>query len=131
MSPLRIGILGAGGIASRHASNISHIEDATITCVCDAAPGKAESFSATHTAATATAYTDFQTMVAVEELDARHLTAPGPIDRQAEMVARHKHARALAPGRQLSQRRRGRCGQDEGQDQHPQCPHRAQSPTTE
>jgi len=67
MKPLRVGILGAGGIAARHAAAIAaHPEAATLVACCGRDPDKAAAFAAQHGGR---AYADRERMLDEAALD--------------------------------------------------------------
>jgi len=72
-SPVRIGLVGAGGIAKTHLGAYSHITDAVVTAICDPV------VDAARTAAGpigATAYDSIENMLEEESLDAVDICTP-------------------------------------------------------
>ena len=63
---LRVGLLGTGGIGSRHANALARIDGAELVACCGRDRDKVGDFAATHGAVP---YTDFQAMLAAERLD--------------------------------------------------------------
>lgn len=67
MTVLRVGILGAGGIAARHAKAIASLSDhMTLVASCGRDKDKTEAFAASHGGA---AYTDFEAMIGDAAID--------------------------------------------------------------
>ena len=72
-APLRVGIVGAGYIATWHADTIKALPDVDLVAVCDMSASAAEALAGNYGA---TAYADFDAMVAQENLDAVHILTP-------------------------------------------------------
>ncbi len=72
-SPLRVGIIGAGYIATWHAETIKAQPGVTLVAICDMSVGAAEALAAGFGAK---AYTDLDTMIAEANLDAVHILTP-------------------------------------------------------
>jgi predicted dehydrogenase len=69
MSELKIGLVGCGGIGAVHAKSWAQVDGARVVAACDADLSRAE-------ATGARAYTDFDAMLAAEELDAVDICTP-------------------------------------------------------
>src|SRR5690242_17118883 len=69
MPELRIAVIGCGGIGAVHLKSWARVENARVTAACDADRARAE-------AAGAAAYTDFETLLEREELDAVDICTP-------------------------------------------------------
>jgi predicted dehydrogenase len=69
----RVGFVGAGAVAQRHADSLSRLPDVTIRAVTDLTPASASAFAEAHGAA---AYADLPTMLADEPLDAVYVCVP-------------------------------------------------------
>ena len=69
MSKLKIGIVGCGGIGAVHVKSWGKVEGARLVAACDVDRARAE-------AAAPAAYTDFEAMLAGEELDAVDICTP-------------------------------------------------------
>ena len=84
MDMVRIGFIGAGGIAGRHVSDLLRFEDVTIAAVADPVEERAQAQAAR---CNANAYTDYAAMLDRETLDAVYICVPpfahGPLERAA------------------------------------------------
>jgi predicted dehydrogenase len=84
----RVGFVGAGGVAHRHAGSLSRFPDVTIRGVTDVTPVRAEAFADAHRTR---AYPDVTALLEREELDAVYVCVPpfahGPPER-AVLAAR-------------------------------------------
>lgn len=73
MGKVKVGFIGAGGIASVHLKNVANNKDAVIVAICDisseTAQAQAEAYSATP-------YTDYNKMLENERLDAVFVSVP-------------------------------------------------------
>lgn len=72
-APLRVGIVGAGYIATWHADLIKALSGVDLVAICDMSPGAADALARSYGAR---AYTDFDAMVAQANLDAVHILTP-------------------------------------------------------
>ena len=72
-APLRVGIVGAGYIATWHADTIKSLPGVDLVTICDMSAGAADALASSYGAK---AYTDFDTMVAQANLDAVHILTP-------------------------------------------------------
>lgn len=70
---IRVGILGAGHMGENHCHNLMKIQDVDIVAVCDIQTEQAKALADT---AGATAYTDFDRMLAETEMDALYILLP-------------------------------------------------------
>lgn len=70
---IRIGVVGAGIIAAEHMKHIHRNERAELAAVCDVAPGAAEAAVKQYGGK---AYTDYNTMLEQEQLDALFICVP-------------------------------------------------------
>lgn len=73
MEKTRIGFIGAGGIAGRHAGDLLGFEDVQIVAACDPEIGRAEELAQR---AGGAAYGDHETMLTREKLDALYICLP-------------------------------------------------------
>ncbi len=85
--PVRVGFVGAGGIANAHMNALQVIEDVQITCVCDVNRERAESAAARFVAK---AYTDYREMLESEKLDALYVCVPPYAHEEQELLAAQK-----------------------------------------
>jgi predicted dehydrogenase len=69
----RIGIIGAGGVATRHAASLAGFDDADVVAVADPVAERAEALAAL---AAATPYPSYQAMLERERLDAVYVCVP-------------------------------------------------------
>jgi predicted dehydrogenase len=74
---VRVGIVGSGLIGAIHAAAVRQLPDAVLTAVCDAVPGKADSFVAEH-APGAQAFDDLNAMLDARGVDAVCVCTPHP-----------------------------------------------------
>jgi predicted dehydrogenase len=72
-APTRVGFVGAGGVASRHADVLGRLSDVTIRGVADVDPGRAQALADAHAAE---AYASVDAMLAREPLDAVYVCVP-------------------------------------------------------
>lgn len=70
---VRVGFIGAGGIAGTHMKALSQISDAQLVAFCDADAKRAEQAAGNYGGA---AYTDFRQMLDSEKLDAVYICVP-------------------------------------------------------
>ncbi len=82
MGRLKIGFIGAGGIAGLHADRLKNVEDAEIAAFADIVRGKAEEKAAKYGGR---AYTDWREMLSREELDVVYICTP-PYARGSETI---------------------------------------------
>lgn len=84
MDKVRVGFIGAGGIASRHVGDLLQFEDVTIAAVSDPAADRAQAQAAR---CGAKAYANYEEMLSQEQLDALYICVPpfahGPLERAA------------------------------------------------
>ncbi|WBQ03150.1 Gfo/Idh/MocA family protein [Kribbella sp. CA-293567] len=85
MAPLKVGLIGGGGIASAHIRGYrEHADKIGVTAVADA---RQETAAARGEELGATAYTDYAEMLASEELDAVDICLPHHLHRDAIVAA--------------------------------------------
>ena len=81
---VRVGFIGAGGIAGNHLGNLRNFDDVEFAAMCDVAKeraeGRANDFGGNP-------YTDFQEMLEKEELDAVYLCLPPFAHGEPELAA--------------------------------------------
>lgn len=65
---IRLGLIGAGGMANGHASSFQAMRGVKVTACCDVVPGKAQAFAEKH--GIKHVYTDYRVMLEKEPLDA-------------------------------------------------------------
>ena len=82
--PVRVGFIGAGGIASAHMSTLQAVEDVHIVAVADIAEERAESAAARYVAK---AYSDYEEMLESERLDALYICIPPFAHNDQELLA--------------------------------------------
>jgi predicted dehydrogenase len=83
---VRVGLLGTGGIGARHAEALAKVEDTELVACCGRDPDKAQDFAAPRGAVP---YTDFERMLAMEQLDLLIVALPPYAhDGQVEAAAR-------------------------------------------
>jgi predicted dehydrogenase len=73
MGPTRVGFVGAGGVARRHADVLGRFADVAIRGVADVAGDRARALAVAHAAR---AYADVDAMLAAEPLDAVYVCVP-------------------------------------------------------
>ncbi|MDH7601359.1 MAG: Gfo/Idh/MocA family oxidoreductase [Armatimonadota bacterium] len=85
--PVRVGFVGAGGIANAHMNVLQLIEDVQITCVCDVDKDRAQSAAARFVAK---AYADYREMLHSEKIDALYVCVPPYAHEEQELLAARK-----------------------------------------
>jgi len=85
--PVRVGFVGAGGIANAHMNALQVVEDVQIAAVCDVAKERAESAAARFVAR---AYGDHREMLDAEKLDALYVCVPPFAHEDQELIAASK-----------------------------------------
>jgi len=85
--PVRVGFVGAGGIANAHMNALQVVEDVQIAAVCDIDRDRAESAAAR---LVARAYTDHRAMLDSEKLDALYVCVPPFAHEDQELIAASK-----------------------------------------
>lgn len=104
---VRIGLVGAGGMAGVYANSIERIEDATVSAV--ASPNSAEAF-VRETVPSATAYADYGDLFDEEPVDAVAVLTPtdthsdvvlAAADRGLDVICEKPLARTMAGAREL------------------------------
>lgn len=76
MADFRVGMLGCGGIANAHATNLQDLAQVDLVALCDVAPARAEDFNQKYAAGKATVYSDFHAMYERAKLDAVWICLP-------------------------------------------------------
>ena len=89
MENLKVGMLGAGGIAKAHGRSLTALSEVELVAVCDIVPDRAAAFSREFTGGAAAAYEDFDRMLDETRLDALYVCLPpfahcGQAERAAE-----------------------------------------------
>ena len=87
MSTVRIGFVGAGGIAQAHWDALSKIEGVALVAFCDIEASRAEAAAARFGA---TAYTDYETMLLEQPMDALYVCVPPHAHGGVEELAAQK-----------------------------------------
>lgn len=82
--PVRVGFVGAGGIASAHMNALQVVDDVQITAVADVERDRAESAAARFVAR---AYSDYREMLESETLDALYVCVPPHAHEEQELIA--------------------------------------------
>ncbi len=85
--PVRIGFIGAGGIAQAHFNTLSQISDAQLVSFCDVAAERAEGAARRFEGK---AYTDPRKMLEAETLDAVYVCLPPHAHKNAEILVAQK-----------------------------------------
>ena len=94
MTPLRVGILGCGSYAHRHAQNLLALPDeATLVAFCDRNEWKARAYADQYTGGAAGVFTDHVTMLDCADLDVLVVAVPpyGHTDEVEQAAARGVH----------------------------------------
>ncbi len=86
MTQLRVGVIGAGILGSRHARVWSELADAELVAVVDLDPARAENVAGQYSAR---AFTDYRAMLAQVELDAVSVATPDHLHREPVLAALH------------------------------------------
>ncbi|MBO3801864.1 MAG: Gfo/Idh/MocA family oxidoreductase [Thermoproteota archaeon] len=73
---LRVGIIGCGGIANKHAEVLSRIKEISLVAFCDIIEGNAKSFNEKYAKGKANVYTDYTKMLEKERLDIVYICLP-------------------------------------------------------
>lgn len=81
---VRIGFVGAGGIAGAHMNSLEKIENAQVVAFADIDEARAQKAAARFRAAT---YTDYRRMMEIERLDAVYVCVPPFAHTDAELIA--------------------------------------------
>ncbi|NLF39909.1 Gfo/Idh/MocA family oxidoreductase [bacterium] len=95
---LKIGIIGAGGIArGPHINGWKQVADAEVVAVCDISKGAAESMAREH--GIPNVFTDFRELVKLTEIDAVDICTPNRVHTPAVLAAfaRRKHVLCEKP----------------------------------
>ncbi|MDX5432101.1 MAG: Gfo/Idh/MocA family oxidoreductase [Halomonas sp.] len=82
---IRLAIIGAGSMAGEHATQFQALEGVELVAVCDVDGGRAQAFAARH--AIPAAYTDLETMLAREEIDAVSNVTPDAAHKATSLAA--------------------------------------------
>ena len=85
--PVRVGFVGAGGIASAHMSTLQAVDDVQIVAVADVDRDRAEAAAARYVG---TAYSDYREMLERETLDALYVCVPPFAHEEQEILAASK-----------------------------------------
>src|SRR5215211_2680403 len=89
MTRIRLGFIGAGGIAGRHLSNLLGFSDVEVTAVADPLRDRSEAFAAR--AGSARAYQDWRAMLDDNKLDALYICTPPFAHGAPELHAVEQH----------------------------------------
>jgi len=84
---VRVGFVGAGGIARAHIGALSQMEDVELGAFCDVQEDRAEDLAAAHNAR---AYTDHREMLEREELQALYICVPPGCHTDVDIIAASK-----------------------------------------
>jgi predicted dehydrogenase len=76
MAKIKTGIIGCGGIASRHAASYASLDESEFVAVCDAQPDRAQRFAEEYGAR---AFTDSETMLRESGVQAVSICTPHPL----------------------------------------------------
>ncbi len=87
MDKVKVGFIGAGGIANFHLSQLSRMEDVIITAVCDLVEEKAQETSRKFGGRV---YADYYQMFEKEQLDAVYICVPPFAHKDQEVIACRK-----------------------------------------
>jgi len=74
--PLRAGIIGCGGIANTHATNLMKNPDVQLVAFCDVVEAAAKTFNEKYAGGRASVYTDYSKMLEREKLDLVYICLP-------------------------------------------------------
>ncbi|HEX8236761.1 MAG TPA: Gfo/Idh/MocA family oxidoreductase [Abditibacteriaceae bacterium] len=85
--PVRVGFIGAGGIAGAHFDTLSQVSDAHLVAFCDVATERAEAAARRFEGK---AYTDVRKMLETETLDAVYVCLPPHAHKNAEILVAQK-----------------------------------------
>jgi myo-inositol 2-dehydrogenase/D-chiro-inositol 1-dehydrogenase len=85
--PVRVGFIGAGGIAGAHFDTLSQISDAQMVAFCDVATERAEAAARRFEGK---AYSDARKMLELETLDAVYVCLPPHAHKNAEILVAQK-----------------------------------------
>lgn len=85
--PVKVGFIGAGGIASAHITTLQAVDDVQIVAICDTSRERAESAAAR---VVAKAYADHREMFDAESLDAVYVCLPPYAHTDMELIAASK-----------------------------------------
>lgn len=85
--PVRVGFIGAGGIANTHMNMLQAVEDVQIVAVSDISQERAESTAARYLAK---AYSDYKDMLEHEQMDALYICVPPFAHEEQELLAIEK-----------------------------------------
>ncbi|HID56254.1 TPA: Gfo/Idh/MocA family oxidoreductase [Candidatus Poribacteria bacterium] len=90
MGEFKVGIIGCGGIANRHAGVLSRIEEVKLVAFCDVIEEKAAQFNRRYAGGEGKVYTDFARMFDSEDLDVVWICLP-PFahTNEVELAAEH------------------------------------------
>ena len=93
MTPLRVGILGCGSYAHRHANLLALPDEATLVAFCDRNEWKARAYADQYTGGAAGVFTDHVTMLDCADLDVLVVAVPpyGHTDEVEQAAARGVH----------------------------------------
>jgi len=90
-SPVRVGFVGAGGIAAYHLANLVRIPEARVVAICDLSPESAARASQLAVSEGAEAaprqFSDYREMLDVQEMDALYVCVPPFAHEDAELLA--------------------------------------------
>ncbi len=89
MKPLRLGFIGAGGIAQRHLQALQHFDDVTITAISSRTPANAQAL-ARQTGRATQVYSDYAVMLDRAALDALYICVPPFAHGEYELAAVNK-----------------------------------------
>jgi predicted dehydrogenase len=84
---VRVGFVGAGGIANVHMNALQELDDVQIVAVADVDRGRAESVASRFVAK---AYSDYRKMLSEEKLDALYVCVPPFAHEEQELIAANR-----------------------------------------
>ena len=76
MAQYRVGLIGCGGIANAHATNLKGLESTELVALCDVATERADDFNARYAGGAAKVYSNYQAMFDEANLDVVFICLP-------------------------------------------------------
>ncbi len=92
-APLRVGLIGCGGISGNHLAGYRLVDEAELVACCDVVPEKAEDFAAR--AGIEATYTDYEDLLARDDLDMVDICAIDEVHAEIAVAALQSGRHAL------------------------------------